>query len=52
MANPKVFLRFQIPLLWLALLSVFLGGCQTNPYTNRSQLLLMSAGDMGNAPRS
>ena len=37
---------FSSSLLWLVLLSLFLGGCQTNPYTNRSQFLLMPSGYM------
>ncbi len=46
MAIPKLFLPFQTPFLWLALFSLFLGGCQTNPYTNRYQMLLMPTGYM------
>lgn len=32
--------------VWTFLLCVFLGGCATNPYTHRSQFLLMPAGYM------
>lgn len=39
-------MQFCASLLWMMLLSVLLGGCQTNPYTDRSQFLLMSAGYM------
>ncbi|GJL69272.1 MAG: peptidase M48 [Nitrospirales bacterium] len=46
-----------MPILWWAirvrtglscalLLSILVSGCQTNPYTNRSQLLLMPSGQM------
>jgi len=44
----KLNLFRQIPpsLLWIVLLSGLLGGCQTNPYTNRYQLLLMPSGYM------
>lgn len=34
------------PVLWIILFGGILAGCQTNPYTNRSQFLLMSAGNM------
>ena len=46
MANPISFMRFRSPLLWIMMLSVLLGGCQTNPYTDRSQFLLMPSGYM------
>ena len=46
MAKPLSFMQIRVPLLWIMLLSVFLGGCQTNPYTNRYQLLLMPSGYM------
>jgi len=46
MANPISFMQFRAPCLWIMLLSVLLGGCHTNPYTNRSQLLLMPSGYM------
>jgi predicted Zn-dependent protease len=45
-AKPIAFMQFHAPLLWIMLLSVLLGGCQTNPYTDRSQLLLMPSGYM------
>ena len=38
--------QFHAPWFWLVFLSLFIAGCHTNPYTNRSQFLLMSAGDM------
>jgi predicted Zn-dependent protease len=38
--------QFHAPWFWLVFLSLFIAGCHTNPYTDRSQLLLMSAGDM------
>ena len=41
MVNPISFMQFRAPFLWIMLLSVLLGGCHTNPYTDRSQLLLM-----------
>jgi predicted Zn-dependent protease len=41
MANPISFMQFRAPFLWIMLVSVLLGGCHTNPYTDRSQLLLM-----------
>ncbi len=44
--KPISFMPFCAPFLWMMLLSVLLGGCQTNPYTDRSQLLLMPAGYM------
>ncbi len=37
---------FSSSLLWIVLLSVMLGGCQTNPYTKRSQFLIMPSGYM------
>ncbi|MGV7227250.1 MAG: M48 family metallopeptidase [Nitrospirales bacterium] len=46
MANPISFMQFRSPLLWIMMLSVLLGGCQTNPYTDRSQFLLMPSGYM------
>lgn len=46
MLKPISFMPFCAPFLWMMLLSVLLGGCQTNPYTDRSQLLLMPAGYM------
>jgi len=36
----------RVPFLWIALFAALLGGCQTNPYTNRSQFVLMPAGYM------
>ncbi len=39
-------MQFRTPFLWILLLSVLLGGCHTNPYTDRSQLLLMPSGLM------
>jgi predicted Zn-dependent protease len=38
--------QFHAPWFWLVFLSLFIAGCHTNPYTNRSQFSLMSAGDM------
>jgi len=46
LANPISLMQFRSPLLWIMMLSVLLGGCQTNPYTNRSQFLLMPSGYM------
>ena len=46
MASPTLFLQFHSPFLWIVVLSVLLGGCQTNPYTDRSQFLLMPSGYM------
>ncbi len=46
MGKPKFFKYVPPPVLWIILLSGLLAACQTNPYTNRSQFLLMSAGDM------
>ena len=46
MANPISFMQFRAPCLWIMLLSVLLGGCQTNPYTDRSQFLLIPSGYM------
>jgi len=46
MANPISFMQFRAPCLWIMLLSVLLGGCHTNPYTDRSQFLLMPSGLM------
>jgi predicted Zn-dependent protease len=46
LANPISFMKFRSPLLWIMMLSVLLGGCQTNPYTDRSQFLLMPSGYM------
>jgi predicted Zn-dependent protease len=46
MAQPILFMQFPAPFLWIMLLSVLFGGCQTNPYTDRSQLLLMPSGYM------
>ena len=46
MGNPRFFSAIRVPLLWVLFLSVLLGGCQTNPYTNRYQLLLMPSGYM------
>jgi len=37
---------FPFTYLWIIVLCVFLGGCQTNPYSNRSQFILMPAGYM------
>lgn len=36
----------RAPVFWGLLLTVVFAGCQTNPYTNRSQLLLMPSGYM------
>jgi predicted Zn-dependent protease len=44
--NSILFMQFRTPFLWILLLSVLLGGCHTNPYTDRSQLLLMPSGLM------
>ncbi len=38
--------RFHWPFLCVLLGSVLLGGCQTNPYTGRSQLVMVSADQM------
>ncbi len=46
MAKPMSMIQLRTPLLWMVLLSVLLGGCQTNPYTDRSQFLLMPSGYM------
>ena len=46
MAKPISFMQFRAPFLWIILLCVLLGGCQTNPYTDRSQFLLMPSGYM------
>jgi metalloendopeptidase OMA1, mitochondrial len=46
MPKPVVFMPFRVLLLWIFLLCVLLGGCQTNPYTERSQFLLMPSGYM------
>ncbi len=46
MAKPKLFMPFCTPLLWMMLFSVLLGGCQTNPYTDRYQFVMMPAGYM------
>ena len=46
MAKPISVIQFRTPLLWIVLLSLLLGGCQTNPYTDRSQFLLMPSGYM------
>ena len=37
---------FFATFLWVIVLSVLLGSCQTNPYTDRSQFLLMPSGYM------
>lgn len=41
MAKPKLYRYVHAPLLWMVMLGALLSGCQTNPYTNRYQLLLM-----------
>ena len=46
MGKTKLFKYVPTPVLWIILLSGFLTACETNPYTNRSQFLLMSAGAM------
>lgn len=46
MAEPVSFMPFPALLPWMFLLCVLLGGCQTNPYTDRSQFLLMPSGYM------
>ena len=46
MVKSRSFMQFRAPLLWMLLLCVLLGGCQTNPYTDRSQFLLMPSGYM------
>jgi len=46
MTHSRSFIRLRVPFLWMALLAVLLGGCQTNPYTNRSQFVFMPAGYM------
>ncbi len=40
-AHPIALIRFCGPLPWIVLFGVMLVGCQTNPYTDRSQFLLM-----------
>ena len=46
MINPQLFMPFRPPLLCLILFSVLLGGCQTNPYTDRYQFVMMPSGYM------
>lgn len=46
MGKRRIFWSIRIPLLCILFLSVLLGGCQTNPYTDRYQLLLMPSGYM------
>ncbi len=46
MAKSKFFMPFGPPLLWVMLFSVLLGGCQTNPYTDRYQFVMMPSGYM------
>ena len=46
MAKPTLCMPFCTPLLWMMLFSVLLGGCQTNPYTDRYQFVMMPAGYM------
>ena len=46
MVKSRSFMQFRAPLLGMLLLCVLLGGCQTNPYTDRSQFLLMPSGYM------
>jgi predicted Zn-dependent protease len=44
--------RFSLSYVWIIVMCVLLGGCQTNPYTNRYQFVLMPSGymnDMGAA---
>jgi len=45
-AKPRSSTSIGVSLLWILFLTVLLGGCQTNPYTNRYQLLLMPSGYM------
>jgi len=45
--KPSVLSRIcQWPVISLLLVSLFLAGCETNPYTGRSQLLMVSANEM------
>ena len=46
MLKPQSLFSFHAPYLWIIVLCVLLGGCQTNPYTNRSQFILMPSGYM------
>ena len=46
MGNSNLLRYVPTPVLWVILLSGILGGCQTNPYTNRYQMLLMPSGYM------
>ncbi len=46
MRNSNLFRYVSGPVLLVTLLSGLLTGCETNPYTNRSQLLLMPSGYM------
>ena len=46
MVRPLVFNPFHAPIMWIVLFSLILAGCQTNPYTDRSQFLLMPSGYM------
>lgn len=46
MAKPKLNMPFRPPLLWMMLFSMLLGGCQTNPYTDRYQFVMMPSGYM------
>jgi len=46
MSSSPWLIRCRSFLCWALLSSVLLAGCQTNPYTHRSQLLLMPSGQM------
>jgi predicted Zn-dependent protease len=46
MTKAKSFMPFHAPFLWVVLLCLLLVDCQTNPYTDRSQFILMPSGYM------
>ena len=46
MQRPKLSVLFSPLVLWVFLCSFLLGGCHTNPYTDRSQLLLLPSNYM------